>query len=61
MDILGWDCPAPNDDCAERASMTNDSEYDLWELSCCVVRDAYWRGDAALWDRVLAHWDSMLP
>ena len=60
MDTLGWDCSAPNDDCAEHASITSDREYDLWELNCCVVRDAYRRDDVALWDRVLSYWDTLL-
>ncbi len=58
MDILGWDCPAPNDDGAN--DFADDSSYDLWELNCCVVRDAYQRGDTSLWNCVFAFWDEML-
>lgn len=62
MDTLGWDYPAPNNDCTENDCTKHgpngeDSSYDLWELNCCVVRDAYRRGNIVLWDRVLAHWD----
>lgn len=60
MDTLGWDCPAPNDDEGEHGLSAEDHEYDLWALNCCVVRDAYCRGDAVLWNRVLAYWDKML-
>ena len=60
MDTLGWDCSAPNDNCTEYAPSAEDSRYDLRELNCCVVRDAYWQGDVALWDRVLSYWDTLL-
>ena len=57
-DILGWDCSAPSSDFTDDKKY--DLNYDLWELNCCVVRDAYWRGDADLWDCVLTFWNKML-
>ena len=60
MDILGWDCPAPTDDDAEYALPGDNGQYDLWDLNCCVVWDAYRQGDTILRNRVLAHWDAML-
>ena len=66
MDILGWDCPASSGNFAEKfaehdPNADNSSydlwelnSYDLWELNCCVVCDAYWRGDTSLWNRVLS-------
>ena len=69
MDILGWDCPVPNDDFpndhfaeddAKHDPIADNSSYDLWELNCCVVRDAYWRSDTSLWNRVFAFWDEVL-
>ncbi len=66
MDILSWDYPTPdNDDTEPNPTDLNlpaaDRKYDLWELNCCVVRDAYYQGDTTLWDRVFAHWDKVLP
>lgn len=60
MDILSWDYPAPDNDDTE-TNFPADREYDLWELNCCVVQDAYCQGDLVLWDRVLAHWDKVIP
>ena len=67
MDVLGWDCPAPNGNFAEKFGehdpntddSRDDRRYDLMELNCCVVREAYRRGDVVLWGRVLAFWDAL--
>jgi len=65
MDILGWDCSAPDDDFTddnftEHDPPAVDGGYDLWDLNCCIMRDAYSQGNLVLWNRVLAHWDKIL-